>query len=67
MGPNKLVPPVYLGVLIYWANQIGSLQKKKKRKKVGLGSHLLLFNMKQNKYPQIGGVSGDAPYCSGPY
>jgi hypothetical protein len=35
-------------LFLQWANQIGSLQKKKK---VGLVRHPQLINMKQNKYP----------------
>jgi len=43
-------------LMLWWANQIGSLQKKVK--KVGLVRLPQLINMNQNKYPQfrIGGV-----------
>jgi hypothetical protein len=44
-----------VGILfLRWANQTGSLPKKKKVKKVGLiMRHPQLINMKQNKYPPV--------------
>jgi hypothetical protein len=46
--------PPQFQLFLEWANQIGSLQKKKEKRKkeVEVVRHPQLINMKQNKYPR---------------